>query len=146
MPADPIVRTYDPKAVIITFGALIVTGYVDGTYLTAAYDGDQFEKIRGTDGGVDRINKNINDLLLTLTIKQTSPTNTALTEIARQDRIANLGVLPFLVKELNGTTLISAPQAWIKKQADVSYGSGIEGREWTFDTGPAEMSTGGVIL
>lgn len=34
MAADPIVRTYDPKLIIATFGGVPATGFASGTFLT----------------------------------------------------------------------------------------------------------------
>lgn len=137
------VRTYDPKKVIITFGAVVLTGYAEGTFVTIARSGDLFEKTKGADGGVDRVNKNAFDYAVTATIRQTSPTNAVLSAIAAADQISNAGVLPLVVRDLNGTTLFTAAQAWIAKDPDDEFSDTISDREWRFDTGPAAKLTGG---
>lgn len=143
MAADTAVRTYDPKKIVIIFGATIVTGYAEGTFVSIARNGDLFEKVRGADGGVDRVNKNANDFSVTLTLKQTSPTNLALSLLATADQAANAGVLPMVIKDLGGATLFVAAQAWIAKDPDDEESDGMSTREWKFDTGIAAKLSGG---
>lgn len=146
MPADPQVRTYDPKQVIVTFGTVIVSGYAEGTFIAIAQNGDSFEKKKGADGGVDRVNKNANDYAVTLTLKQTSLTNDALSLLSIADKLTNSGKLPLIVKDINGTSLFFAEQAWIGKEPDPEDGDSISSREWRFDTGIAKQFIGGSLL
>ena len=146
MAADNNVRTYDPKLVIITFGAVIFSGYAEGTFVAITQNGDSFEKVRGADGGVDRVNKNANDYSVAITLKRTSLTNDALSAIAIADKQANSGKYPLTVKDLNGTSLFFAEQAWIGKEPDPEDADTISNREWRIDTGPAAQFIGGNIL
>ncbi len=143
---DPIVRTYDPKLIIITFGVIPVTGYAEGTFVNIAGAGDAFEKTRGADGGVDRVNKNQADYRVTITLKQTSITNDLLSAAFNADRLTNVGKKALLIKDLNGTTLFSAAQAWIAKDPDDEFSDTMSNREWMIDTGIAAKLTGGNIL
>lgn len=142
---DSEVRTYDPKQVVVTWGAVIVTGFAEGTFVTIARNGDLFEKSKGADGTVDRINKNANDFSVTITIKQTSITNDLFSAQMLLDVQGNVGVLPLTVKDLAGTTLFFARQAWIAKDPDVTYGDSLENREWRLDTGNAAEFIGGTL-
>lgn len=143
MSTDLQVRTYDPKQVIVTFGAIPVSGYAEGTFINIERNGPLFEKTRGADGSIDRTNKNAFDFSVTLTLKQTSPTNQLLSAAAAVDQISNKGVLPLLVKDLNGATLFTAPQAWIEQDPNDEFGDIAGSREWVFATGPAAKLTGG---
>lgn len=146
MAADPNVRTYDPKLVIVTFGTIIAGGYAEGTFITITQNGNSFEKTRGADGGVDRVNKNASDYSATLVLKRTSLTNDLFSAIAIADKAANAGKYPLTVKDLNGTSLFFAEQAWIAKEPDPEDGDTIANREWRFDTGIAAQFIGGNIL
>lgn len=146
MAQDTTVRTYDPKKVTITFGPIIVTGFAEGTFLAIARNGDIFEKSKGADGTVDRINRNATDYAVTVTIKQTSLTNDALSAVMNADILDNQGVLPFTVKDLGGTTLFFASQAWIGKDPDDEHADALGSREWRIDTGFAVKFTGGNIV
>ena len=145
MAKDPLVRTYDPKLITIIWGNIIITGFPEGTFLTIARNGDNFEKSKGADGTVDRINKNSNDYSATITIKQTSITNDALSQAMNEDLLTNTGVRPLTVKDLNGQTFFYARQAWIGKDPDDEYSDTLGSREWRLDTGEAEKFTGGNI-
>ena len=146
MALDPVVRTYDPKLVIVTFGAIPIFGFMSGTFISITRSGDVFEKDKGADGTIDRVNKNANDFRIALTIKQTSLTNDALSVVLLADQTSNTGKYPFTIKDLNGTALFFAPQSWIAKDPDDEYSDSLVGREWLFDTGVAEKFTGGNIL
>ena len=143
MGADTNVRTYDPKKIVGTWGAIIFSGYADGTFITIERNGDLFEKRKGADGSVDRINKNANDFSATLNLMQTSLINDLLSAVMITDGLTNLGIFPLTIKDLRGNTLFFAAQAWIAKDPDDEEGDSLAGREWRFDTGPAEKFTGG---
>ncbi len=145
MSFDPEVRSYDPKEIIMTWGVDIVTGFAEGTFVTIARNGDLFEKSRGADGTVDRVNKNAQDFSVTITIKQTSISNDVFSAQMEADLLLNTGMLPLTVKDLNGTTLFFAAQAWVAKDPDDAYSDSLENREWRLDTGPAAKFTGGSL-
>lgn len=143
---DPIVRTIDPKLVVVTMGPILITGYAPDTFLTIATEDDFFEKVRGADGSVERYAKNVYDAMITLTLLGTSLANELLMLLHESDKLANLGKVPFLMKDLNGTTLAAFPQAWIKKTPDLEVSSSAVTREWTIDTGPGTVHIGTNIL
>lgn len=136
------VRTYDPKLVTVTFGPIILEGYMDGTFVSMAQNGDNFEKSKGADGEIDRVNKNSNDWSITVTLKQTSPSNTQLSAQAAADKLANTGKFPLTITDLGGTSLFFAQDSWIGKEPDSEYSDTISSREWRFDTGPAQKIDG----
>ena len=143
---DPIVRTYDPKFIVITFGAIIFTGFAEGTFVQVVRNGDKFEKSKGADGSIDRVNKNAFDFRVTATLKQTSLTNDLLSVVSESDALTNLGMLPLTIKDLKGTTLFFAPQAWVAKDPEDEYSDSLSPRTWEFDTGVATKFTGGNII
>jgi len=62
------------------------------------------------------------------------------------DMVTNAGKYPLTVKDLNGTELFFAAQAWIAKDPDDDYGDALTTRAWRFDTGIASKFTGGNLL
>jgi hypothetical protein len=142
--ADNTVRTYDPKKVVVIFGGVIFSGFAEGTFIVRApSSGPAFEKVRGADGGVDRVNKNSNDYTISVTLKRTSPTNAALSAILNADKASNTGKFPLIIKDLNGTDLFTAPQAWIQDDPSAEESDSMPNREWNFDTGIASNVVGG---
>ena len=83
--------TVDPKQVKQSFFGVELTGYAAGTFLSITSD-DGFEKDRGSDGGIDFVNKNVNDLDIVCTFKQTSETLLALNVIHEADKVSNTGI------------------------------------------------------
>lgn len=144
MATDNTVRTYDPKEVVFIFGTVIATGYMEGEVITIERSGDAFTTVKGADGGVDRVNNNNNTFNVELTLKQTSPTNDAFSTLLTADILGNEGVLPLIIKDAGpgGTTLFTAPQAWIQNSPDVTYGDAMGGRTWSFSTGNSAMFVG----
>lgn len=140
------VATYDPKQVIVTWGSIVMAGYADGTFVTIARNGEVFTKRRGADGSVDRTNKNSRDFLVTITLMQTSVINAAITAQMEIDLATNGGISPLTIVDLRGTTLFSAPQAWVEKDPDDEEADEAGNREWQFATGIALKITGGNIV
>jgi len=142
MSLDRRVRTYSPGSVSVTFGDVIVSGFAEGTYISIERNGEAFEKVKGADGTVDRINKNAFDFRVTLTLRQTSISNLQLSEIFESDIVNNDGIKPLRIVDNDGTSSFNASQAWIASDPNDEYADELSTREWIFDTGPAEKVTG----
>ncbi len=129
------VRTFDPKQVVITFGALSISGYAEGTFVSVNRSGDAFAKSKGAGGDIERVNRNQGDFEVTVTLQQTSPTNAELSAILAADQASNAGVWPLTIKDILGQTLFFAPEAWIRKDPEWEDGDDLNSRAWVFDTG-----------
>ena len=140
---DATVRTYDPNSILVTFGTTIITGFAAGTFVKIMRNGAAFEKVKGADGGIDRVNNNNFAFEVTVSLKQVSPSNEVLSLAASADQLSNAGTGILLVKDNNGMTLFTAAQAWVKKDPDVAFTDKLETREWTFDTGVGALLVGG---
>ena len=134
--ADSTIRTYDPAEVQVIIGAVIGYGYADGTFIKIVRDGNAFEKKRGADGTIDRVNKNATDFSVEFTIKRTSPLNAILAGLLVADQASNAGVFPLTIKDGSGNSLFEAPQAWIEKDPDQEYSDSLGNNTWKFSTGP----------
>lgn len=137
------VKTYDPKMVVITFGAVPISGYAEGTFVRVNRSGDAFTKSKGAGGDIERVNRNQGDFEVSITLQQTSSSNTELSAILAADQATNAGVFPLTIKDMLGNTLFFAPQAWIRKDPEWEDGDDLNSREWTFDTGIAGNLVGG---
>ena len=58
-----------------------MSGFADGTFLTVDRDDDQWAKVTGADGTSTRIKSNNRSGNMTLTLKQSSPSNDVLSRI-----------------------------------------------------------------
>lgn len=137
------VATYDPKMVTIAWGGMILSGFAEGTFIKITRNGNAFDKKRGAGGDVERVNKNAYDFQVELTLLQTSTSNANLSVALTADQVSNVGVLPLIIKDLLGTTLFTAPQAWIAKDPDAEFGDDTSSRAWLFETGAAGSLLGG---
>lgn len=137
-------KKYDPKAVSVIFGGPI-TGFADGTFVSVEFDEDLFTKVVGADGEACRSKTNNLGARVTITLLQSSTSNTFLSAALNTDLNSPLGdgIVPFFLKDLSGNTLMSAENAWVVKPATVEYGREVANREWVIETDNMQFLVGG---
>jgi len=123
-------RTFSSADLIVTYGGDPISGWIDGEYLSVSYDADRFNETEGVDGEVARVKNNKTMATIIVRLLQTSPSNDVLTGYHLADVASNIP-LPFIVKDLNGTTIFTGVKTTIKKIADFSFGAEATTREWT---------------
>lgn len=136
------IRTFDPASVVITVGGVPMSGFADGTFLLVDRDEDAFVKVTGADGTSTRVKSNNRAGTLTLTLKQSSPSNDVLSGFAILDELSNSGVVPVLVKDLSGNSLYFSATGWIQKMPASEFGKEINNREWIIDLVDVDMFVG----
>lgn len=141
MANDRILRTYDPKAVVITFGGITFTGYPEGDFFEVTGE-DGFESREGADGSEDRINKNKLGKNVNITLMATSITNDALSAIYKLDVETNQGKLPLSIIDLNGTMSLFSAQAYIMHDGDKTGGDSLATVTWNFRAPQCEWNPG----
>jgi hypothetical protein len=129
------VKTYDPKKLVVSFGGIPITGFADGTFIQITTNTEAFTKKIGADGEVGRSRGNDDTSEVTVTLIQTSQSNTYLTGVHTTDKLTNAGALPLMITDLLGKTVFMWDSAWIKKLPDFEAGKEISDRAWVFDTG-----------
>jgi len=139
-------KTFDPKLVVMSFAGIQISGYMDGTFIMAEREVDTFEKSVGAGGDVTRVRSNNRSGTITLTLQAASPTNDLLSARAIIDEQTGLGTGVAMVKNINGTTLVSAADAWIQKPANVEYADTASGREWVIACADMRMFIGGALI
>ncbi len=139
-------KNYDPQQVVISFAGIPIQGYAPGTFVNAERAEDAFTLVPGSTGDVTRVrNRKINGMV-TVTLLAESTTNDSLSAKAEQDRLFGTGYGPLMIKNLNGTTLVLAEIAWVKKPANVEYADAATNREWVFDCAELLMNVGGALV
>lgn len=136
------VRTYDPKQVIISIGGVPMSGFSDGTFLEIDRDEATWTKVVGADGLVTRAKTNNFSGTLTLTLKQSSPSNDVLSGFLAIDEATNAGVVPILVKDLSGNSIYFSARAWINQYPSSTFGKDISDRQWTLSLDEANIFVG----
>lgn len=137
-------KTYDPKKIVITFGGRQITGYADGSFVTVRRNADGWSLQMGTDGEGTRSKSNDNSGQVEISLMQSSLSNDFLSQIAISDQVANAGLLPLLVKDVDGNFLATAEQAFIKKLPDSEFGREAASRSWIIETDNLVEFIGGV--
>jgi hypothetical protein len=138
-------KTYNPKNMLISFGGAILQGFAKGTFLEAERAEDGFKSDVGSDGEVARTQSNNKMGTITFTLMHHVQSNDVLSAFAALDEISGEGVLPFFAKELNGTTVMAAANAWVKKLPKVSRGDEASNVEWSIECADLEVFTGGLV-
>lgn len=137
------VHTFDPKSVIVVIGGVPMSGYADGTFLEVTADNQQFTKVVGADGFTTRVKSNNYGGIMTLTLAQSSPSNDVLSGFLALDRAANAGVVPILIKDMSGTTIIFSATGWIQQFPDITFGNEMNNRAWAIDLAEIDILVGG---
>jgi hypothetical protein len=136
------VRTYDPKEVIITIGGVPMSGFSDGTFLEIVRNEPTWNTVVGADGLVTRGKTNNFSGTLTLTLKQSSPSNDVLSGFMAIDEATNQGVFPILVKDLSGNSVYFGGRCWINQYANSTFDKAITDRVWSLTLDEADMFVG----
>lgn len=137
------IKTYDPDKVIVTFGGVPLSGYADGTFVNVERAEDAFTLSVGADGETART-RNLNKSgTITITLMQSSASNDLLSGAAIADESTGLGIFPVMIKDMAGTTLAIAANAWVKKMANAEFGKEHGDREWVLEADSITMHVGG---
>lgn len=136
------VRTYDPKSVIITIGGVPMSGFSDATFVEIVRDEATWTKVVGADGYVTRGKTNNFSGTMTLTLKQSSPSNDVLSGFAALDELTNSGIVPILVKDLSGNSTYFTGQGWVQQYANSTFSKDISDREWTIALADLDLFVG----
>ena len=137
------VKTYDPKNVSVIYGGKIITGFADGTFITAERNEQAYTLKVGVDGEGARARNNNKSGKVSIVLMQTSSSNDDLSGFALADELGNAGVAPLYIKDHNGTTLVTALSAWIQKMPNMEDGKEIQNRTWVIETDELNMFVGG---
>lgn len=127
-------RTYAPDKVIVNFANETIQGFAPGTFITATRNTDLWEMVVGSDGEVTRIKSSDKSGMVTVTLQQSSPSNTTLQVVAAADAISNAGVYPLLIQDFTSEDgLVAAANAFIKRLPDWARAQADQSSvEWIF--------------
>lgn len=137
MASDILIGNYSPEEVTVVISASGVsqqiTGFADGTFLTATRLVAASEPYIGSDlsgGRVKRRNRSTN---VTLSLHQYAASNTFLQQLQRADEedSGNTYVASCLIKDNSGQTLFFSNQTIIASTPDATLSSTTETRDWT---------------
>lgn len=125
------------------FGAVQITGYADGTYITAERISDAFASVAGAGGEVARVRMRDRRGSVKFTLMASDPCNDLLSALAAQDEADGTGIGALSIRDGNGTTVCTATNAWIKKLPSTEFAKDLPNREWELECETLEMFVGG---
>lgn len=109
------VKTYDPKKKTLSASGFTISGYAEGTFIKVVRTTkEKFKKHVGGTGEVSRTKVPDNSGTITVTLKQTSPSNSVLAKLALLDATWPAGLFS---KDDVGMQAV-APEAWIEAEPD----------------------------
>lgn len=119
-------ETYNFKKVTVNIDGNIVTGFMDGTGISIEKNEDDVTQHVGADGGVTWSESNDNTGLMTVTLKQVSPTLAVLRALAAEKREFPISV----IDNNGGKVRFTSTQCRVQKQP---------GGEWADEVGGVEV-------
>lgn len=122
--------------------AIPFLGYMDGTFIEVEYAEDAVTTHVGSQGDVSLVLNANRMATVTVTLVQGSPTNELLSKFVPSAKRNSLPTGPFSLTDLNGTTIVSGKDAFIRKTAKVEFGKTITGRQWVFVIPDADVNVG----
>lgn len=129
------VKTYNPKKNIVIFGGRQLTGFSDKDIISIKPNGDGIKRYVGADGEVGRALDPDDTYEIELSLAGTSSSNDYLSNCYNNDKKTGNGMKPLIIKDLGGSTMFFAKQAWVKKIADGKRGKEIDTNKWILNTG-----------
>ena len=143
----PVTTDIDPAKYIINYGGANIQGYADGVYSSFEMDEDFYNDTTGADGLTTRIRTNNNTGVLTVTLLQSSPSNTILQVFFDIDRTTPRGApQPLMLKNLLGSELLSSSASWVRKLPSLDQGKEVQNRVWVIKVADAKVFAGGNVL
>ena len=119
-------RTYDPRDVQVIVDGNFLTGFAEGTFVQTEKQEDNYIPHVGGQGEVDRA-RNVHPLgTITVTLKNTSPSNGLLSNLAKSKETFAARMVDRNAPE----TIVGGSECWIVKQPDMERGNEITGQEW----------------
>lgn len=140
-------KTYDPTKVTVTVGSYKLSGFSEGSLVKCERNQDSFKLTVGGDGHQIRSKSPDRSGKITVTLLQSSASNEFLSSLAVMDETGtadpvtapapapNGGIQSVTVKDLNGNTVWSSPEAWVMKPPSASFEKEAKDREWVLECG-----------
>lgn len=138
-------RVYDPKSVVCIFDSVPIFGYAPGTFVTVEMTTDAFVRYIGVSGESARARTNDRSGRVSMTLLQSSPTNTVFTLLHTSDILltSGLGLSVFAMKDLTGSSIAISKACWIASPPSVSFGNEAQSWTWTIDCAELAIGAGG---
>lgn len=136
---------YSSQNITLVFGGKLITGWADGDFVRVSYRSNYWEQTVGTDGVSTRHNTRDKSGEIEITLMASSPSNDYLSACLLADQQSNTGVLPFLLRDAGGNTLVTAEEAWVVKAPDVTFSRAVSTRVWQLAASSMDCVVAGAV-
>ena len=122
-----------------------IGGFAEGSVIKYVHDDAWFGVKKGADGSVTRYRIPASVAKITFTLAQSSIVNDLLSArlISDHNTPGGSGIGAVLLKDLGGTTLVSAAHAFIEAPPQAEFGVEVGDREWSIVLMDAQPFFGG---
>lgn len=142
-----VVQVYSGNQVIVVFGPVNsgMGGQEIDEFVSLTQDGDDVIEEYDLDGNVILSPNSAVKYTVTWTLKQSSPINDMLSGILALQKLPGMAgaIHPLSIKDLQGTTMYAAANAWIRKAPDDTRGQKIGKMAWVFGVSDLTRNSGG---
>ena len=135
-------RTYALDDVTLVLGTNLITEFVKGEAITCSKDDDDWTVTQGSHGAVCRAKKHNNIGTVVIRTMQGSPTNKLISDMLKADLADGAKSFALQLKDNRGAAVVSAPQCFFLKPADMAFGEEVGQREYTVKCGHLSMDDG----
>lgn len=136
---------YDPKNVKLVFGAVLVEGYAEGSFVNVEYNEDLFSLQIGSDGESSRSKSNNRSARITVNLMPGAAANIGLGAALAADKAAGAGVFPLALTDLSTGSSFIAEGAWIVRDPGYDFQTEAQARQWIFETDNLEAVYGAAV-
>jgi hypothetical protein len=138
--------TYDPTKLVVIVGGVIVSGFIDGDFITAKRDEDLYMKRVGADGHVARARNGNKSGSIEITLLQSSPAVNEIAALVALDNFFYDGDILIPISILspgNNAELVVSTQSWLKTPPEMVFAKEVSDRKFIFDCADLKLSLGG---
>ena len=138
--------TYDPTKLVVIVGGVIVSGFIDGDFITAKRDEDLYMKRVGADGHVARARNGNKSGSIEITLLQSSPAVNEIAALVALDNFFYDGDILIPISILSPGTnaeLVVSTQSWLKTPPEMVFAKEVSDRKFIFDCADLKLSLGG---
>jgi hypothetical protein len=138
-------RNYSPRRYIASWNNIPLVGVHDGDFYTVEYREEQATLHVGAQGDTTAVLNSDQSATATVRLLPGAAANDLLSALAPDPDNDRLPSGAFIMKDLNGTTVVHAEVAFISKVPAAGAGKELPAREWQFILAKAKIFVGGSL-
>jgi hypothetical protein len=137
--------TFDPQKVTLVIAGNIISGFGEGSFITASREEDTWLSVVGSDGRVARARNANKKGIVQFTLLATAPSNDVCSALHNLDELTGIPPGAFQLVDQLGRTVLSGDESFFMKPADVEYDKTVTNRQWSLVVPKLDMVVGGSL-